>query len=958
MPHATGYDADYRGARFYKCDLQMGTPGDPQHWRGAPMGSSEVEQRAAAKAWVDRCYDVGLEVVAITDHNFVSQGFIRLVQHEIERQKSTRAYRLTLFPGFEIEADIGKGVHALALFSPERPLDEINHVLTECGVPPARTSKGVLAPSRSKLRDIIACVQRRNEVGDYEGVVILAHPTAESGAFNDDWVVPWLQSAEFQNPDLLAIELWKPPGALSTGFRSLLDNGPSCSPEWRRARPIGWVMSSDAKALTPEENKENFIGKRHSWIRMSRPSIMALRQAFLDRDSRIRFGSDRPDIVQPAHPFIRRIEVKNAAFLADQAFAFSRNLTTVIGGRGSGKSAMVEFLRAGLGQPPPAPANEEAFKQHRTLRGLLRTSPQTASDPPETVLRTTVERDGRTWVVESAGGAAPRVVSGDDVEQFSRFFPVRVYSQKELAGIAGSGSSLRGLLDENLGSQLGDLSRREEDLSREIRAIDEKLGDRSSLGERRQALETEAKDLKLRLDTIAQQAAPLQAWRLVAQEENFVQRIRDEEAQRVVSFGALVAEMTSMATAAPADIESWPHATVVKGIAARADMAVETLKKGIEDLLAVHVQTMKDVLHEAEEAKRWRSAVAAARAAADSARGELAAKGVDSSAFEAYDRLYREKAAQLLEVKAREAAALELLAKRDGRAAQAGRPAVVGLVSELRAVWHEQFEARRTEAAEINKRIPPTEKDTPFAQVEVTQQEDTTELEKAFDELPWARNVQTKDALREEVFKVAKAQRKPVGDVLRSWREAMLRKEKPADFPWQPADPKCQVFTRVVTEKVVEEFRLKRPADVVRIRLRRKSGDEVGLVPEAGSIGQKATAVLAVLLARGEEPLVIDQPEDDLDNAFLFHDLVPLLRNRKERRQLIIVTHNANIPVNGDAELVVALDGSSGRGTARLDKQNRVSIGALDRPEVVDAVSEILEGSEEAFRRRREKYGY
>jgi ABC-type cobalamin/Fe3+-siderophores transport system ATPase subunit len=128
------------------------------------------------------------------------------------------------------------------------------------------------------------------------------------------------------------------------------------------------------------------------------------------------------------------------------------------------------------------------------------------------------------------------------------------------------------------------------------------------------------------------------------------------------------------------------------------------------------------------------------------------------------------------------------------------------------------------------------------------------------------------------------------------------------------------------------------------------------LVGRKLSAGQKATTVLSLLLAEGTCPIIIDQPEDDLDNEFVFEQLVPMLRFSKEKRQIIVVTHNANIPVNGDAELIVPLEVRDSRGAQKVIDQE-LTVGALDRLPVQRAVELILEGSSEAFRRRREKYG-
>ncbi len=96
---------------------------------------------------------------------------------------------------------------------------------------------------------------------------------------------------------------------------------------------------------------------------------------------------------------------------------------------------------------------------------------------------------------------------------------------------------------------------------------------------------------------------------------------------------------------------------------------------------------------------------------------------------------------------------------------------------------------------------------------------------------------------------------------------------------------------------------------------------------------------------------MIDQPEDELDSSFIYRTLVRDLRAAKSKRQLIVATHNANLPVNADAEQIYALEALDGRGKA-LPK------GGLDRKDVAQAVLDIMEGSEQAFRRRSEKYHF
>lgn len=117
------------------------------------------------------------------------------------------------------------------------------------------------------------------------------------------------------------------------------------------------------------------------------------------------------------------------------------------------------------------------------------------------------------------------------------------------------------------------------------------------------------------------------------------------------------------------------------------------------------------------------------------------------------------------------------------------------------------------------------------------------------------------------------------------------------------------------------------------------------------SLGQQQSVLLALILSsESTRPLIIDQPEDNLDSEFIFHTFVPVLRRAKERRQVIIITHNANIAVLGDAEQLVVLKSNN-------DKSIIAARGSIDDIEARDAACKILEGAKEAFTRRARIYG-
>jgi energy-coupling factor transporter ATP-binding protein EcfA2 len=113
------------------------------------------------------------------------------------------------------------------------------------------------------------------------------------------------------------------------------------------------------------------------------------------------------------------------------------------------------------------------------------------------------------------------------------------------------------------------------------------------------------------------------------------------------------------------------------------------------------------------------------------------------------------------------------------------------------------------------------------------------------------------------------------------------------------------------------------------------------------SRGQKCTALLPILLARRDSPLIIDQPEDNLDNHFIYETVVNAVQRLKKRRQMIFITHNANIPVLAEADLVLVMN-SDGR------------IGAVEKSGTVDEcreqIIELLEGGRKAFELRSKRY--
>lgn len=149
--------------------------------------------------------------------------------------------------------------------------------------------------------------------------------------------------------------------------------------------------------------------------------------------------------------------------------------------------------------------------------------------------------------------------------------------------------------------------------------------------------------------------------------------------------------------------------------------------------------------------------------------------------------------------------------------------------------------------------------------------------------------------------------------------------------------------------------------DSVNMELRRKVETEDYISIQQASVGQKATALFLILLAQTDGLLVIDQPEDDLDNAFITKDILPAIQELKHQQQIVFATHNANMLVNAESEKIVVLDTEPRDPPKDGLPQIRGHIsgeGGIDNEEVRERVTKILEGGKEAFLARERKYRF
>ena len=151
-----------------------------------------------------------------------------------------------------------------------------------------------------------------------------------------------------------------------------------------------------------------------------------------------------------------------------------------------------------------------------------------------------------------------------------------------------------------------------------------------------------------------------------------------------------------------------------------------------------------------------------------------------------------------------------------------------------------------------------------------------------------------------------------------------------------------------LNDEQMDELFLLTPEDEIGVKYK-PNGSSTFKVLTNASAGQKTSAILTFLLSFGEVPLILDQPEDDLDNHLIYDLIVERLKKTKENRQIIVVTHNANIPVNGDSELVLCMD-------SEVNGIKLLCDGPVEGDLVKKEICDVMEGGEDAFKLRARRY--
>jgi DNA repair ATPase RecN len=885
------------GAVFHRCALQLNPHSYGNTFRGKP---SHGDARAHSQAIIDKAAEMGISVLAVTDHNDVSG--VPAFRNAAENRD------IHVFPGFELSSN--EGVHVLCVFPLNTTQEQLERYLGQFGI----TNPG---PSSDLSKQSFAEILRL--VREYGGVTIAAHATSDSGLFRVLSGKARIQA--WQAEDLLAIQI---PGSvedLPQDVRQIIENK---NADYRRVHAADdrlAVAVVNAKDLVNAEDLDDRSAT--CWIKMSEVSVEGLRQAFFDPGSRIRLNPKDGQLEPEKHAEFVAVAWEGG-FLDGAAVHFNPNLNVLVGGRGTGKSTVVESIRSVLALEA---VGDEARKAHEGIvRHVLKSGTKIS-------LLVRAHRPAvREYRIERTIPNPPLV--RDDRGEVSNLSPqdvlprVEVYGQHEISELTKSREKLTRLLDRFV-ERDDALPRRKSDLRRdleknrrslldtraELRHIDERLAALPGLEETLERFREAGLEERLREQS------------LIVREERVLASIPERLAPFRVCLDTLKRETpidrVFLSAKALADLPGKEILARANDLFAQLDGDLEHIAKDLEQALQRADQSVAAVRVE------WETRKIGVQAAYEKILRELQKSRVDGEEF---IRL-RRQIEELRPLRERQIQ-VRRVEKEHGDRRRA-------LLAEWEDFKAEEFRRLDRAAKKVKQKLRDK------VQVEVTAAGDREPLFRTLRDEVGGR-------LSEGIESLARVQALSLTQFVEACRAGTDALNKTFGITPAQADRLARSEPEVLMR--IEELDLP-PTTAIRLNTAPAGDPPAWQALEDLSTGQKATAVLLLLLLESDAPLIVDQPEDDLDNRFITEGIVPRMREEKQRRQFVFSTHNANIPVLGDAELIVGLSasGEAEHGHARIAPEHMSSI---DAKPVREMVEEILEGGKEAFERRRRKYGF
>jgi type III restriction enzyme len=934
-----------KGAHFFRCDFQVHSPRD-LNWKGNSFSKSD-DRKAYAEEFIKACRKKGLDAVAITDHHDLC--FFKYFRDAAANEKKENGTdvpeeeRIVVFPGLELTLNIP--CQAIVILDSDFPDTLLGQVLTVLAITPTPDSEDKSAQVQ-RLDAITTLEQLKQKLDEHDFLkdryIILPNVTSGGSAT----LLREGIANKYKTMPCVGGYLDGSITKCKQGDLNILNGEVSHYGNKR----IAIFQTSDSRS---EDHAH--LGDFSTWVKWAVPTAEALRQACLAQESRISQSEPQlPSVV------IRSVHVSNSEFMGPLDLAINPQYTALIGSRGTGKSTILEYLRWALcdehKQEVPTDGQRFAIRQRQLVENTLAKYDAT--------VEVRFEVNGVPHMVrrKSKSGDVLLKISKGELEECSpedirTLLPIQAYSQKQLSRVGVQLDELDRFVRSGIKTELDSISSKARSIVSKIRQI-------YSSVRRKQNIANSIREDRLNLDSLTQQAekiresltglsekqrALLGKQPLYLRAELLVDGWNEEVKKVHDSIEQLIANLETFPTDIDENLKLLPEIEVLEQLRSAITLQGDSLRA----LLKKAGVAIKSVVGpDGEFAGDCKVRFDEWKVAKDKFSEQYNAAKSAASSHEQHLRTLSEIEEKIGEISKRcDGASKEL--------ESLGTPERE--FSDLRSQWIDLHQKRGDLYERQCNEL--TELSGGAIRATALRGADLSSIEELL------KSAVKGSGLRTQKIDDFLGSISSDDDPIAAWNLALHELEqlsyhspdenKDADNPQSPnllafgfAKADLTKLANKLTPETWLELVLTPMEDNTTFDYQTKEGEYIPF--EHASAGQQATALLFTLLNQSGPPLIIDQPEDDLDNQIIF-DIVTRLWGAKTNRQIIFSSHNANLVVNGDAELVVCCDyriaGDFSRGHIAYE-------GAIDITEIRDAIKTVMEGGEKAFKLRLDKYGF
>jgi chromosome segregation protein len=930
-----------KGAHYHRADLQVHTPRDT-NWIGAECVTDE-EREKYAKSLVSACRERGLQAIAVTDHH--DMAFVPYIRRAAKEETDAEGtpipddQQLVVFPGMELT--LGVPCQALLIFDADFPDDLFGLAMNALAITPSSDGDSRIAPvQRLRIDSLLELRDQLDRHAFLKGRYIIFPHVGESGNFS---LLRKGLAHKYVEMHCVGGYLDGSPDKLGNGNKGIIAGK---NKEWGNKR-IACFQTSDNRS---DDHKD--LGKHSTWIKWAVPTAEALRQACLAQESRV-------CLEQPVLPsiVIGGISVSNSVFLGPIDLEINPQYTALIGGRGTGKSTILEYLRWALCDQPPTVGDEDTPNYQARRSRLI---DQTLK-PVKATVQVRFEVNGVPHLIRrnSLDGSLLIKIAQDELrscteEEVRTLLPIQAYSQKQLSDISVRVDELSRFITAPIRSELADTERKTADSAERVRQSFAARRRQRMLAQVLEKRELEQRSLEGQAEAIRggltglsdDDRALLERGKLFDAADRQVRSWQDGGAGFAAEATKLLAKVNSCIAELDAPPDE-PEGAILSAAHAQYSALLDDAKKTLSELAARAESMTISASGDAEGTpwQQWSGKIAEFRSSYDAA----AQRSSDYSERLKQLQAIEDQLSRHLRETARVREELRAISDADA------------IYQSQRSAWEAclvQFDDHQeTQCAVL------TESSGGTIRASVRRNADATNFVDTLRQILSGSRVQSSriEKLGESIM--------TADDAGVQWRAILEDLEKLAEFDCEREASERRPDSPLLTEAGLTPGDLERiarnlkPDDWLRLSLvrvisvpvfeyRAREGEYIPF--QNASAGQQATALLKTLLNQAGPPLIVDQPEEDLDNPVML-EIVQQMWQAKQKRQIVFASHNANLVVNGDAELVAWCEY---RTTSDESRGMIAGQGAIDVPEVREAIKRIMEGGEAAFKLRREKYGF